>query len=96
MNYGSFSPDGREYIIERQDTPSPWINYLYNGQYFSSISNNAGGVSYFKSPLHGRITRYRINDVPHDRPGKYIYVRDNDTGEFWSLSWQPTNRDPKD
>ncbi|MCK5821919.1 MAG: hypothetical protein KAH17_08530 [Bacteroidales bacterium] len=95
MNYGSFSPDGREYVIERQDTPSPWINYLYNGQYFSSISNNAGGISYFKSPLHGRITRYRINDVPHDRPGKYIYVRDNDTGEFWSLSWQPTNRDPK-
>ncbi|MBT4402079.1 MAG: glycosyl transferase family 36 [Bacteroidetes bacterium] len=95
MNYGGFSPDGREYIIDRQDTPSPWINYLYNGQYFSSISNNAGGISYFKSPLHGRITRYRINDVPHDRPGKYIYVRDNDTGEFWSLSWQPTNRDPK-
>ncbi|MEA1876558.1 MAG: glycosyl transferase family 36 [Bacteroidota bacterium] len=95
MNYGCFSPDGREYIIERQDTPSPWINYLYNGEYFSSISNNAGGISYFKSPLHGRITRYRINDVPHDRPGKYIYVRDNDTGEFWSLSWQPTNRDPK-
>lgn len=95
MNYGQFSPDGREYLIERQDTPSPWINYLYNGRYFSSISNNAGGISYYKSPLHGRITRYRINDVPHDRPGKYIYVRDNDTGEFWSLSWQPTNRDPK-
>ena len=95
MNYGGFSADGREYVIERQDTPSPWINYLYNGRYFTSISNNAGGMSYFKSPLHGRVTRYRINDVPHDRPGKYIYVRDNDTGEYWSLSWQPTNRDPK-
>lgn len=94
MNYGKFSPDGREYIIERQDTPSPWINYLYNGRYFSSISNNAGGISYFKSPLHGRITRYRINDVPYDRPGKYIYVKDRETGEFWSLSWQPTNGDP--
>ncbi len=95
MNYGNFSSDGMEYVIDRQDTPSPWINYLYNGRYFSSISNNAGGISYFKSPLHGRITRYRINDVPHDRPGKYIYIRDNDTGEVWSLSWQPTNRDPK-
>ncbi len=94
MNYGSFSKDGKEYIIHRQDTPSPWINYLYNGEYFSSISNNAGGISYIKSPLHGRITRYRINDIPHDRPGKYIYVRDNDTGEFWSLSWQPTDGDP--
>ena len=95
MNYGNFSDDGREYLINQQDTPSPWINYLYNSEYFSSISNNAGGISYFKSPLHGRITRYRINDVPHDRPGKYIYIRDNDTDEFWSLSWQPTNRDPK-
>ncbi len=95
MNYGDFSKDGREYIIDRQDTPSPWINYLYNGKYFSSISNNGGGISYIKSPLHGRITRYRINDVPYDRPGKYIYIKDNDSGEVWSLTWQPTNRDPK-
>jgi cellobiose phosphorylase len=95
MNYGDFSADGREYIIHRQDTPSPWINYMYNGRYFSSISNNGGGISYIKSPLHGRITRYRINDVPHDRPGKYIYVKDNDTGEVWSLTWQPVSRDPE-
>jgi cellobiose phosphorylase len=92
MNYGNFSADGSEYIITRMDTPSPWINYLYNGRYFSTISNNGGGISYFKSPLHGRITRYRINDVPHDRPGKYIYVKDNETGEIWSLTWQPVGK----
>ena len=95
MNYGDFSKDGREYIIHRQDTPSPWINYLYNGRYFSTISNNGGGISYIKSPLHGRITRYRINDVPYDRPGKYVYIRDNDSGEFWSLTWQPAGKDPQ-
>ena len=73
MQYGQFSKDGKEYIIDKMNTPSPWINYLYNGRYFTSISNNGGGMSYFKSPLHGRVTRYRINEVPYDRPGKYIF-----------------------
>ena len=92
MQYGHFSEDGKEYVISKMNTPSPWINYLYNGRYFSTISNNGGGISYFKSPLHGRITRYRINDVPVDRPGKYIYVKDNETGEIWSLTWQPVGK----
>lgn len=95
MNYGHFSNDKKEYVITNPKTPSPWINYIYNGRYFSTISNNGGGISYFKSPLHGRITRYRINEVPSDRPGKYIYVRDNDTGEIWSLTWQPVGKDPQ-
>jgi cellobiose phosphorylase len=92
MNYGYFSKDGKEYIISNAKTPTPWINYIYNGDYFSTISNNAGGMSYFKNPLHGRITRYRINDVPPDRPGKYLYIKDNDSGELWSLSWQPVGK----
>ncbi len=92
MNYGHFSEDGREYIITNAATPAPWINYIYNGRYFATISNNGGGISYYKSPLHGRITRYRINDVPPDRPGKYIYVRDLDSGSVWSLTWQPVGR----
>jgi cellobiose phosphorylase len=95
MNYGHFSADGKEYIITDPRTPSPWINYIYNGRYFSTLSNNGGGISYFKSPLHGRITRYRINEVPPDRPGKYIYVKDNDTGEIWSLTWQPVGKSPE-
>ena len=92
MQYGNFSEDGKEFIITKMDTPSPWINYLNNGRYFTSISNNGGGMSYFKSPLHGRVTRYRINEVPHDRPGKYIYIKDNDSGEIWSLTWQPVGK----
>jgi cellobiose phosphorylase len=92
MNYGHFSEDGREYIITNTATPSPWINYLYNGRYFATISNNGGGISYYKSPLHGRITRYRINDVTPDRPGKYIYLKDLETNEVWSLTWQPVGR----
>lgn len=92
MDFGHFSEDGKEFIIENVETPSPWINYLQNGKYFALISNNGGGFSYLKSPLYGRITRYRINDVPPDRPGKYIYIKDLDTGEYWSLTWQPVGK----
>ena len=95
MQYGRFSDDGKEYIIENVKTPTSWINYIHNGKYFATISNNGGGISYIKNPLHGRITRYRINDVPSDRPGKYIYIKDNDTGEIWSLTWQPVGRNYK-
>ena len=93
MRYGHFSGDGREFVITDVRTPSPWINYLYNGRYFATVSANGGGISYDRSPLHGRVTRYRINDVPPDRPGKYIYLRDRDSGEVWSLTWQPVGRD---
>jgi len=94
MEFGRFSDDGREFLITDVRTPSPWINYLENGRYFATISANGGGISYDRSPLHGRITRYRINDVPPDRPGKYIYIKDRDSGEVWSLTWQPVGRGP--
>ncbi|MBN2088085.1 glycosyl transferase family 36 [candidate division KSB1 bacterium] len=93
MQYGHFREDGKEYIIDNVATPTPWINYIYNGRYFSTISNNGGGISYYKNPLHGRITRYRINDVLSDRPGKYVYIKDKETQEIWSLTWQPVGRD---
>jgi cellobiose phosphorylase len=92
--FGRFSDDGREFLIDDVRTPAPWINYLQNGRYFATISGNGGGISYDRSPLHGRITRYRINDVPPDRPGKYIYVRDLETCDVWSLTWQPVGREP--
>jgi len=92
--FGGFAADGREFVITDVRTPSPWINYLENGRYFATISGNGGGISYDRSPLHGRITRYRINDVPPDRPGKYLYVKDKDSGEVWSLTWQPVGHEP--
>jgi cellobiose phosphorylase len=93
-SFGHFSVDGREFLIADVRTPAPWINYLQNGRYFATISANGGGISYDRSPLHGRVTRYRINDVPPDRPGKYIYVRDRESGEVWSLTWQPVGHEP--
>ena len=95
MKYGNFSDDGKEFVISDVKTPTPWINYIYNEKYFATISNNGGGISYYKNPLHGRITRYRINDVPADRPGKYVYVKDTNTNEIWSLTWQPVGKNPE-
>ena len=94
MTFGRFSDDGREFLVTDVRTPAPWINYLQNGRYFATVSANGGGISYDRSPLHGRVTRYRINDVPPDRPGKYIYVKDKDSGQIWSLTWQPVGREP--
>ncbi len=95
MRYGYFDDPAREYVIERPDTPLPWFNYLGSEGYFGLISNTAGGYSFYKDARLRRITRYRYNNVPFDFGGRYIYVRDNDSQEFWSPSWQPV-RTPVD
>ena len=92
MRYGYFDDERREYVITRPDTPLPWINYLGSEAYFGLISNTAGGYSFYRDARLRRITRYRYNNVPFDYGGRYIYLRDNATGEFWSPSWQPTRR----
>jgi cellobiose phosphorylase len=89
MQYGHFSPDYREYVAVRPDTPTPWINYLSNSEYCAIISNTAGGYSFHKDPRDRRILRYRYNNLPLDRPGRYLYVRDSKTGKYWSPTWQP-------
>ena len=90
MRYGYFDDARREYVITRPDTPLPWINYLGCEAYFGIISNTAGGYSFYKDARLRRITRYRYNNAPLDEGGRYLYVRDNENGEFWSPTWQPT------
>ena len=84
MRYGHFDDAAREYVITRPDTPLPWINYLGSEDYFAIISNTAGGYSFFRDPRLRRLTRYRYNNIPLDAGGRYLYVRDDDTGDFWS------------
>jgi cellobiose phosphorylase len=96
MRYGFFDDEHREYVITRPDTPLPWINYLGSQDYFGIISNTAGGYSFFRDARLRRLTRYRYNNAPLDSNGRYIYLRDEDTGEFWSPTWQPTRRDLQD
>ncbi len=68
----------------------PWINYLGSEAYFGIISNTAGGYSFYRDARLRRLTRYRYNNAPFDLGGRYIYLRDRDSGGFWSPSWQPT------
>ena len=89
MNYGHFDELSKEYVITRPDTPSAWANYLGDPEYGAIISNNAGGYSFVKSGANGRVIRYRFNGVANDTPGRYVYLRDQETGEYWSASWAP-------
>jgi cellobiose phosphorylase len=89
VRYGHFDDNSREYVITRPDTPLPWINYLGTDDYFGIISNTAGGYSCYRDARLRRITRYRYNSVPADSPGRYLYLRDNGSGGYWSPSWQP-------
>ncbi len=93
VQYGFFDDDNREYVITRPDTPIPWINYLGCESYFGIISNTAGGYTFYQDARLRRLTRYRYNNVPLDYGGRYIYLRDNNTGEFWAPTWQPIRKD---
>jgi cellobiose phosphorylase len=87
MKYGHFDDENREYVINNPRTPWPWINYLGNEDFFSLISNSAGGYTFYKDAKFRRITRYRYNNVPMDSGGKYFYI--NDGENIWSPGWKP-------
>ena len=87
MKFGYFDDQRREYVITNPQTPWPWINYLGNEDFFSLISNTAGGYSFYKDAKYRRITRYRYNNVPMDNGGRYFYINDN--GTVWSPGWKP-------
>jgi cellobiose phosphorylase len=91
--YGYFDEAAREYVITRPDTPTPWINYIGEGRYGGIVSNTGGGYSFDRDPRNRRVTRYRYNAIPADQPGRYVYLRDQETGEYWSPTWQPVRRD---
>jgi N,N'-diacetylchitobiose phosphorylase len=92
MRFGYFDDANKEYVIERPDTPRSWANYLGSTEYGAIITNNAGGYSFFTSAAQGRLTRLRFDDVPVDQPGRYIYLRDKESGDYWSNAWQPVGK----
>ncbi|MCA0251708.1 MAG: N,N'-diacetylchitobiose phosphorylase [Actinobacteria bacterium] len=92
MRYGHFDDDRLEYVIDRVDVPASWINYLGVEDWCTVINQNAGGYSFYLSSQQGRVTRFRPNGVPLDRPGHYLYLRDDADGDYWSASWQPVGR----
>ena len=96
MRYGHFDDANREYVITQPDTPLPWINYLGSEDYFGIISNTAGGYSFYRDARLRRLTRYRYNNAPFDMGGRYLFLRNNATGDYWSPSWMPTRRKLED
>ena len=95
MRYGYFDNKNREYVIDRIDLPVSWTNYIGVGDLYGVFNHTAGGYLLYKSPEYHRITRFRPNGVPMDGPGHYVYLRDEETGDFWSVSWQPVGK-PKE
>lgn len=92
MQYGHFDQEKNEYVIDRVDLPTSWTNYLGVKDTCVVVNQTAGGYMFYKSPEYHRVTRFRGNSVPMDRPGHYVYVRDNDTKDYWSISWQPVGK----
>ena len=87
--YGYFTEDGREYVITRPDTPKPWVNVISNGDYGFVVSQAGGGYSWRSHASLNRITRWN-QDLVRDADGRFLYLRDEENGDFWSLTWQPT------
>ncbi len=92
MRYGYFHDEKKEYVITRPDTPVPWSNYLGTMEYGAIITNNAAGYSFIKPSAEGRILRFRFNALTPDMPGRYIYIKDQESKDYWSASWQPIGK----
>lgn len=96
MRYGYFDNVNREYVVTNPRTPSPWINYIGNGKFGGIVSATGGGLTFDSDPSYRRVTRYKFNNQPIDRPGRYLYIRDEKTGDYWSATWQPVMREKQE
>ncbi len=92
QEYGHFSDDGREYVITRRDLPFPWLNYLTNGDYLALTSFQGGGLSSYLEQRFNSLTRRYLDMPQSDLPGRFVYVRDQDTGEVWSATAHPVGK----
>ena len=92
MKYGYFDDSRREYVITTPRTPLPWINYLGSEDFFTILSNTAGGYSFYRDARLRRLTRYRYNNAPLDAEGFRFYIKEGDC--VWNPGWQPTQTEP--
>ncbi|MBE5829898.1 MAG: N,N'-diacetylchitobiose phosphorylase [Butyrivibrio sp.] len=92
MKYGYFDRDNDEYVIDRVDLPTSWTNYLGVEDMCAVVNHTAGGYLFYRSPEYHRITRFRGNAIPMDRPGDYVYIRDREDGDYFTISWQPVGK----
>ncbi|MBQ3817340.1 MAG: glycosyl transferase [Clostridia bacterium] len=93
MKYGYFDNANKEYVITNPRTPAPWINYIGNGKFGGIVSATGGGLCFDSDASNRRVTRYKFNNQPNDRPGRYIYIRNEENGDYWSTGWQPVMKE---
>lgn len=92
--FGEFAEDGASYLIRRPDTPRPWINVMSSGTYGVAMSQAGSGYSWLHHASLNRITRWN-QDLIQDNGGRFLYMRDEETGKFWSVAWQPVRAKPE-
>ena len=83
---GGFSHDGREYVVtleKGQSTPAPWVNVIANAHFGTVVSETGGAYSWAENSHEYRLTPWH-NDPVSDTTGEMSYVRDEETGRFWS------------
>lgn len=89
---GGFTADGREYVIRLeagQVTPAPWVNVLANPHFGTVISESGSAYTWSQNAHEYRLTPWN-NDPVTDSSGEAFYIRDEESGQYWSPSPQPT------
>ena len=89
--HGGFSPDGKEYIIladYKNITPAPWVNVIANPNFGTVVSDNGSAYSWTENAHELRISHWS-NDPVTDNTGEAFYLRDEESGHFWSTSLLP-------
>ncbi len=92
--YGYFTSDGKEYVITRPDTPRPWVNVICPGDYGLVVSQAGSGFSWRGDVKLNMVTRWE-QDLIKDDWGKYLYLKDDASGNYWSLAWKPVCKQPE-
>ncbi len=88
---GGFSRDGREYVMllgPGQTTPAPWVNVIANPQFGTVVSESGCAYTWAENSHEFRLTPWH-NDPVTDVSGEALYIRDEETGHFWSPSPLP-------
>ena len=87
LRYGYFDNNRREYVIDRVDVPVPWTNYIGLKDFYGVFDHTAAGYVLYGSSEYHCISRFRPNG-PMEGPGHYVYIRDEDTGDYWRETWK--------
>lgn len=88
---GGFSKDGKEYIIylrEGQHPPAPWINVIANPGFGFTITESGAGYTWAENSRENKLTPW-YNDPVTDLPGEVLYLRDEQSGDYWSITPMP-------